>query len=452
MLTKFLVSLPLQIYKTFMRIVLSIILLFCSVTLNGQNRGATSSNIQPHRSYGVTPAPSAESALESHSVASRYALPVEEWQAEGNALRASFESPFAWVGRESLILIEGATAPFRLLIDGVEVGVAQSPSSPSMFNVSDYLKQRDSSSIEILFDVESSVSDIESWSSSKKEVGRVVMLSHPTMYVRDVELSTTLKSGVLNASIAIIVKSEALNARTSRINYELLSPTGEVVQRGNSDVSLSMRGEDSIRLFVPLPISQAWSAENPALYRLNISTQYRGRQLEYQSYQLGLRSLEVDPQGELLVNGVSTPLKALKVAADIDPAKLAGIKAEGYNTIVIGAGRFSPALYSAADSVGLYVVATVPINSSKGGDNILRGGNPTNDPEREGQYIERTDAQYNLCKLHPSVVAFALAEESLNGINLYESYLYLKSREQQRPIIYEGAEGQWNNDKLKIVF
>jgi beta-galactosidase len=39
-----------------------------------------------------------------------------------------------------------------------------------------------------------------------------------------------------------------------------------------------------------------------------------------------------------------------------------------------------------------------------------------------------------------------MAEESSNGINLYESYLRLKALEQKRPVIYLEAAGEWNSD------
>jgi beta-galactosidase len=39
-----------------------------------------------------------------------------------------------------------------------------------------------------------------------------------------------------------------------------------------------------------------------------------------------------------------------------------------------------------------------------------------------------------------------MAEESANGINLYESYLRLKALEKTRPVLYIEAGGEWNSD------
>ena len=59
---------------------------------------------------------------------------------------------------------------------------------------------------------------------------------------------------------------------------------------------------------------------------------------------------------------------------------------------------------------------------------------------------------YHTSKPHASVVAFSLGNGITNGINTYESYLMLKGLEHDRPIIYNGARKEWNNDPTNIVF
>ena len=64
--------------------------------------------------------------------------------------------------------------------------------------------------------------------------------------------------------------------------------------------------------------------------------------------------------------------------------------------------------------------------------------------------IARIEESYHTTKLHPCVVAFSLAEDSANGINLYEGYLHLKGLEKERPVLYPDAGGEWNSDKLRL--
>lgn len=154
--------------------------------------------------------------------------------------------------------------------------------------------------------------------------------------------------------------------------------------------------------------------------------------------------------GELMVNGEREQLKAIEIESAIGRSQIEKLKAAGYNTLKVRAGVFSDVVYQIADSLGLYLIATAPINSSKSGDNIFIGGNPSNDPERLSEYVERSESIYSATKLHASVIAYDLADESLNGINLYESYLYLKGRQNDRPVIYLDSQGQWNSDRLDM--
>lgn len=441
----------------YMRIVLYVTLLLASLNSFAQGVDAesrSSSNVEPHRSY-MLPSSSAQEAASDKSAAMRYAIPVEGWQehyvGQGSVFSSSFETPFSWIGRQTIISIESASAPYSVEVDGRTVGRCENPSIAAQFNITNYIESEVDTPIEITLNRDASTSSIEGWRTDDRlTLGRVVMLSQPTMYIRDVTVETTRLSGVLNASVAIVVKSEALNDRTSRINYELLTPQGAYVTRGDAEMTLSMRQEDTIRLFAIIPDSLAWSAENPNLYELNLSTQHRGRHQEYYSFKIGLRSLEQHDRGELLVNGVPQPLKAVEISGWAEIEELIKIKQSGYNAVKIAAGEHNEKLYSYADSLGLYLVATAPINSSQSANTITRGGNPTNDPTRGEEYIERVDAIYNSTKLHPSVIAYAIADSSLNGINLYESYLYLKQREKHRPIIYLDSQGEWNSDRLKM--
>lgn len=441
-----------------MRIVSSIILLLVTSALFAQVPQRESSNVEPYRGR-VVPYSSLSEVDSVGLEVMRYAIPVSGWQQsnsqDGVTFSSSFDSPFSWIGRQSIISIESASAPYTLWVGGREVGQCLTPSMRVEFNVTRYLKEQAVTPIEIALVDDPTTKELEAWGSDEVafDLGRVTMLSQPTMYVRDIDLSTTRISGVLNASVSIIVKSEALNPRASRLDYELVSPQGVVVARAQTDLTLDMRREDTLRLFAIIPDSLAWSANNPNLYRLNISTQYRGRYAEYQSINIGLRSLQRSGDGSLMINGEEETFVATSVKSDVTVAELSQLKSEGVNTIKVAAGTYSSALFNAADSIGLYIVATVPINTSKSSASILRGGNPTNDPARKAEYIERTDALYNSVKNHASVVAISLAEaNSQNGINLYESYLYLKGLESQRPVIYIDSRGEWNSDQLNIDY
>jgi beta-galactosidase len=75
------------------------------------------------------------------------------------------------------------------------------------------------------------------------------------------------------------------------------------------------------------------------------------------------------------------------------------------------------------------------------------GGTPSNDPSLADEYLERVKAMYYRSRNFSCVIGFALGgKDSGNGYNMYKAYEWLKSVEPLRPVIYEGADGEWNTD------
>ena len=96
----------------------------------------------------------------------------------------------------------------------------------------------------------------------------------------------------------------------------------------------------------------------------------------------------------------------------------------------------------------MLVIVTAPVDTRRSGTSRRAGGNPSNDPAWLGAFVERAEASYHTTKRHPSVIAFALARQSANGTNLYDTYLNMKRFDDPRPFVYFDAEGEWNSDRL----
>ena len=61
--------------------------------------------------------------------------------------------------------------------------------------------------------------------------------------------------------------------------------------------------------------------------------------------------------------------------------------------------------------------------------------------------MQRVEAMYERAHNHVCIIAFSLGNAgSGNGYNMYKAYQWLKSVEKSRPVIYEGADGEWNSD------
>lgn len=433
-----------------MRRILSIIALFSCCTLAAQEYIPTYGRELPRGE--LLSYPTAQEAAKADGSDNKYFSRLAEWAQQGDSFTTDFTVPFAWANRQVLFHLGWASADYEIRVNGNAVAYNSDCNTPAEFNLTRYAKEG-RNTLEIVLGNPSKVARLESWKNgSTPAIGPAWIMSQPTLRVRDIMTKawrSTETSDTVMAEIGLVVKSEALNPRTSRIHYELLTPAGKTSATGYKDITLNMRGEDTLRFLARIPDSLLWSTERPTRFVLRARTQHEGRYLEYIEVPLGFRTIEVH-NGQLAVNGTPIALRVREIPAQTSVDEVAALRKEGYNTLKLLPGPVSPTLYDTCDTMGIYVIAQAPIDTRSSGTSRRIGGNPSNDPEWLGAYIERTADSYHTAKRHPSVIAFSLATQSANGINLYESYLNMKKFNDPRPFIYPDAAGEWNSDKLEV--
>lgn len=401
------------------------------------------------------PYPTAEEAqaLGSGAVASKYLRPVTGWtrteEPDATVFTSKYVIPFVWLSRQAILYVDEASGAYEVIINGQKVGYAANAFTPAEFNITKASKEDvNTISIRILKDHWSR--RMEDFVETREpRVGETYVISQPTIRVRDVMHNTDvdLKSEYANVEVGLIVKTESLNPKTARIHYELIAPDTTVVTQGYKDVTLGMRGEDTVKFMARIPYVLTWCADMPVRYRLNIKTQIEGRYAEYQSRMIGFRDIDINEEGDFMINGIKTEL----FYRDFDPLKVTekdiiAARVLKYNALRFKMGAVPQNVYRMCDSLGMYVIAQIPINTSKSGLSRRIGGNPSNDPKWKAAYLDRAETAYRTTCGQASVIGYVMAEESSNGINLYETYLRLKALERKRPILYIEAAGEWNSD------
>ena len=379
---------------------------------------------------------------------SRYIVPVTEWtrseQGGRTLFSAEFVYPLSWLNRQVLVRIGSASAGYAVEVGGRRAGTASNGAAPVEFNVTNLAVQGVNTLTVVLDEPQSNEpltrADV-AW------LGSVEIVSQPTLRVRDVDVRTTLNDsgdGIFEA--AVVVKTDALNPKQGRISYEL-AYEGERLTAGYKDVKLEMRGEDTVRFVAIVPKVLLWSTESPTLLTLTLRNRIEGRYAENIVVPVGARAVEYR-DNTLFVNGKATSLKTAVVSSNVSVGELQQMKDSGFNAVTVAAGEAAAGLYDACDSAGVYVVTQVAVDTSNGGRSIKKGGNASNDPTLTDEYPSRTFAAFHTAKNHPSVVAFSLGGGIVNGINTYESYLLMKGLDGSRPVVYDGAGGEWNNDRF----
>ena len=403
----------------------------------------------------TVPYPTAEEAqaLGAGAVASKYLRPVTKWtrteEDDAVVFLSKYVIPFVWLSRQAILYVDEASGAYEVLINGKKVGYSANAYTPAEFNITKVSKEETNTiSIRVLK---------EHWSQAMEcyvmnrepRIGEVYVMSQPMIRVRDVVHTTHVDMHSENAlvEVGMVVKTETLNPKKARIHYELIAPDTTVVTNGYKDITLGMREEDTIKFMTNIPYVYTWCADMPVRYRLNIKTQIEGRYVEYQSHMLGFRTVATNEAGDFLINGIKTEL----FYRDMDPLKITdkdiiAARVLKYNALRFDMGAVPQNVYRMCDSLGMYVIAQVPINSSKSGISRRLGGNPTNDPKWKQAYLDRVETTYRTTRGQACVIGYVMAEDSANGINLYESYLWLKSLEPTRPVLYIQAGGEWNSD------
>ena len=429
--------------------ILTLLALFLGGAAAAQPRTATENRELPRGE--LSPCATAQEAAEG-AATHRYRTPVEGWTSTGGRYTAAFTVPFAWSNRQVLLHVESVPTAWELRINGRPAAFDCDGNTPADFNITRYV-QEGRNTVEICPAFATETAPLESWKrTATPALGEVWLTSPATMGIRDVLVQCAFGEAdrsTARAEVGIVVKSYALNPRTSRIEYELLAPDSTPVLSGYERLTLQMRGEDTIRFLTAVPDTLLWSAERPQRYTLRLRTQYEGRYVEYLELPIGFRTVESDARG-MRINGRDVALHVRDVAPTVSAETLVQLRETGCNTIRLATGAAAPHLYDHCDSIGLYVIAQAPIDTRSSGTSRRKGGNPSNDPAWRPFFAERVTNTFHTTKRHPAVIAFSIADDSANGICLYEAYLGLKSLGDPRPILYPAAAGEWNTDPFIV--
>ena len=372
----------------------------------------------------------------------KYMQPIEEWTDIDGVLRGEFTYPFSWVERQVFIRVEGVGRPFEVYVNGRRAGASRNGFAAVEFNISK-LSREDKNSVELRVADGGDVAAIECFEHGAMDPIAYI-ISQPRVRVRDVAWRANVGvGGVVNADFSVVMHNQTLGEKTSRIYYELFLNDTVRLTAGHRDVVLGMYGVDTMRFGAPVPDSVLWSAASPSRLSLRLKNRIAGRDVEFYDLPVALRELKYD--GEYRVNGAVESVTWYDMSPWASMEDIDAVCGGGVRAVRFGAGWVSDAILDYCDAKGIYVGLTAPINSSKSGKSRKRGGNPSNNPQWRDEYVSRVEQMIHTTKRHASVIAYFIAEDSANGICLYESYLAAKAIS-DIPVFYAYGEGEWNTD------
>ncbi len=385
--------------------------------------------------------------------------------------RRDFTIPDGWDGRDIYLHIAGAKSGVYVYVNGREVGYNEDSKNPAEFLINPYLQSgKNVLTLKIFrWSTGSYLECQDFWRMSGIERD-VFLWSQPRIAVQDYRIVSTLDDTYRNGlfRLAIDLKNHSGQAKSVSIGYELLDAAGRTAAASEQTLTLKADGPTTATFQKELENVSTWSAEHPNLYKLLLTVKEDGRVTEVIPQNVGFRRIEIKPIDQiagngqpytvLLFNGQPIKLKGVNihehnpetghyVTEELMRKDFELMKLNNINTVRLCHYPQDRRFYELCDEYGLYVYDEANIESHGMYYNLRKGGTLGNNPEWLKPHMERTANMYERNKNHPSVTFWSLGNEAGNGYNFYQTYLYLKEKEEMnRPVNYERAQWEWNSD------
>ncbi|QLD11427.1 glycoside hydrolase family 2 TIM barrel-domain containing protein [Microbacterium oleivorans] len=169
-------------------------------------------------------------------------------------------------------------------------------------------------------------------------------------------------------AVATTVANTTRHTRTTRLHWRIEAPDGELAAAGESPVTVLPGTAVVARARLVLDDPQRWDIDTPALYRVRSAlVDADGRLLDEDVTVFGIRSLQLDPQHGLRLNGRSIDLRGACVHHDNGPLGAATepaaedrrvrlLKRAGFTALRSAHNPMSRAMLDACDRHGMLVM------------------------------------------------------------------------------------------------
>ena len=366
--------------------------------------------------------------------------------------RKEFQLPTSWDEKELILSFDGIKGVSYFYLNGEFVGMSKDSKLPARFDITAQAKSG-TNVLAVQTHRWSDASYLECqdfWRISGIERD-VYIYARPKLHIEDFFVHASLDEEYKDGCFGLDVTTKG--ADSFYVSYTLKDAKGETVatetQKG--------KNEKDLRFDKNIPNIRHWSAEDPNLYTLTLELKNELEQVvEATSIKIGFRTLEVT-DGQFLVNGQPVLIKGVNVHEHDEytghyvTEELMRKDFDLFRKYNVNTARTShypqPELfYKLADEYGIYVIDEANIESHGMGYNLRKGGTLANNLLFYEDHMNRTISMVERDKNHPSVITWSLGNESGNGYNFYQTYLWVKERDPSRPAQYEQAKFEWNTD------
>lgn len=371
--------------------------------------------------------------------------------------------PDNWSGKQIILHIGAAKSNLSVWVNGKYVGYGEDSKLPSEFDITPYLERgKNQITLKVMRWCDANyIEDQDMWRLSGITRSCFIVARNP-VHLYDIELKPELDAVYRDAVLQVSCTLNQNPADAMSVEVRLL--------REGRVVTTKLQSFDSSKLSFGIPVTAPalWTTETPALYQAQIKIKdAKGRLLEMTTQQIGFRKIEIK-DGLLLVNGKpvlikgvnrheTDPLTGQVISRDAMIRDIQLMKQFNINSVRTSHYPNSETWLDLCDEYGLYVVDEANIESHGMGYDITR--TMANRPTWVNAHLSRVQRMIERDKNHPSVIIWSMGNEAGNGYNFYTCYLWMKQRDNSRPVQYERAVAdyrrfvwEWNSDIVNPMY
>lgn len=350
--------------------------------------------------------------------------------------------------------LENAGMAYTLFINNEPVAEVEDPITPADFMISPYMRQGVN---EIMVGVRQTRTPQLQENIIQPQFPQFensYMFAQRRLAVRDfnVILEPDSSRQYAKLKLDVIVANDFNFKETIQVGFDIYDPKGKLKEYSVNELEIEGRSIDTLHFNPDVYHSYnfKWGDGQKPLYDVMLYVKRNGMLWEYIPLKIGFGKTVYRDKKYFRFDQVLHIQKKVHFNADADRYKtfvaIEQLKLRGYNTLCPDYPQ-PKWFYDMCDKAGMFVIERMNLNSPTNSNIRTVGGTPANDPALLEEYMTRAKAMYYRSRNHSCIIAYNLgSENSGNGYNMYKVYEWIKSVETERPVFYEGAEGEWNTD------
>lgn len=353
--------------------------------------------------------------------------------------------PANWDGRNIIMHIGAAKSNVQVWVNGNYVGYGEDGKLPSEFDLTSFVKPgKNLIVMKVMRWCDGTYLEGQDfWRLSGITRDCYLIVRNP-VYIYDFLVNTGLENNYKTGKLETAID---LNKSADAAYFALVELKDGTRTIGQSRLNIK-HGTKSLKTSITVRNPKLWSAEIPNLYQLYIKLlDSKNRLIEVIPHKIGFKEIKIS-NGLLLVNGRPVLIKGVN-RHETDPMTGQTVSKESMLNDVklmkqfnINAVRNShypcdEYWYRLCDEYGLYVIDEANIESH--GIGYAKDKTLANKPSWEIAHMQRTQRMYHRDKNFTSIIVWSLGNEAGNGVNTMNTYDWLKSIQNTRPVQYEQA-------------